>query len=82
MFKELIRANDGITYESSDTVLLLDVSQDERTAEELEEAIREHYTTQWCRCAHDCCGHWRTGVGLIAIDEYKAVVQLHHSQNV
>jgi hypothetical protein len=82
MFKELIRANDGSQYETANSVVLIDLKGDERSKSELEDAIRKRYTTEWCNCSHDCCGHWRTTVNLITMDLWVAVVHLRHSQNV
>lgn len=82
MFKELIRASDGSTYEHSDTVLLLDLTDVKGTPAQIERAIRFHYTTNWCQHGHDCCGCWRTSVTLVALDGWRAVVHLLHTQNV
>lgn len=82
IFKELIRANDGSRYENSITILLLDLDSVDGEDAEIEEAIREHYTTEWCQHAHDCCGCWRTRVGMVTMDGWRAMVELRHSQNV
>jgi len=82
MLKELIKANDGVTYERSETVILIDLSQDEREIDEIEEEISDQYETEWCNCANDCCGHWRTYVRSIDIDGGRAMVALVHTQNV
>lgn len=82
MFKELIRANDGSLYERAQTVILIDLEGVELEGDDLEEEIRNHYTTTWCNCAHDCCGHWRTSVNLVTFNAWQAVVVLLHTQNV
>lgn len=88
MFKALLKANDGSRYEHSETILLLDLSkyegeeEIEDDAEAIEKAIRDHYTTNWCQHGHDCCGCWRTSVTLVALDGWRAVVHLLHTQNV
>lgn len=81
-FRELIRANDGSLYENSTTILLLDLKGDDRDEREIDNDIREHYTTSWCQHNHDCCGCWRTFVGMVTMDNWRAMVELRHVQNV
>ena len=82
MLKELIKSNSGETYERSETIILLDVGQDEREEEDIEQEIQETYGTEWCTCSHDCCGHWRTYISNVFFSYSRVIVYLVHVQNV
>lgn len=82
ILSELMRANDGSTYEHSETILLLSLQDANLSAEEAEELIRERYTTDWCQHGHDCCGCWCTRVNMVSSDGFVAMVHLTHHQNV
>lgn len=84
MFKIIAKGDCGSRYETADSILLLDIKDfaEEHPDLDMEQAIEDHYTTSWCGCSHDCCGHWKTTVASVTIDPWNAVVHLRHTQNV
>ena len=83
----IMQVNDGSTYEKAESIALLDISDKVEAGYQeaaIIAAIKMRYNSNWCNCEHDCCGHWKSEVGIVAVDMVarRAVIYIYHSQNV